>query len=56
MFASHELSASAKPADEYRVLLIGNSSTWGFLLPPRPDPGCLSERIPHTDLPDFIQG
>ncbi len=33
MFASHELSARAKPADEYRVLLIGDSSTWGFLLP-----------------------
>jgi hypothetical protein len=33
MFASHEISARAKPADEFRVILIGDSSTWGFLLP-----------------------
>lgn len=33
MFASHQLSAQPKPADEYRVILIGDSSTWGFLLP-----------------------
>lgn len=32
MFASHELVAGAKPADEYRVLVIGDSSVWGFLL------------------------
>lgn len=35
MFASHELSAGQKPPNEYRVLLIGDSATWGFLL--RPD-------------------
>jgi hypothetical protein len=34
MFAAHELSAGPKPADEYRVLLIGDSSVWGFLLRP----------------------
>jgi hypothetical protein len=34
MLASHELSAP-KPADEYRVLVIGDSSVWGILL--RPD-------------------
>lgn len=34
MFASHEISAGPKPADEYRVLLIGDSATWGFLLKP----------------------
>ena len=34
MFASHEISAGKKPQDEYRVLLIGDSATWGFLLPP----------------------
>ena len=34
MFASHELAARSKPADEYRVLVIGDSSTWGTLLRP----------------------
>jgi hypothetical protein len=33
MFASHEIS-TPKPADEYRVVLIGDSSVWGFLLWP----------------------
>jgi len=33
LFASHEIAAGAKPADEYRVILIGDSATWGFLLP-----------------------
>ena len=33
MFASHELAAGAKPDDEFRVIIIGDSSTWGFLLP-----------------------
>jgi hypothetical protein len=31
MFASHEVSAQPDP-DEFRVMLIGDSSTWGFLL------------------------
>ena len=34
MFASHELAGAPKPAEEFRVLLIGDSSTWGFLLQP----------------------
>jgi hypothetical protein len=34
MFASHELSANKKTDDEYRVLLIGDSSVWGYLLNP----------------------
>ncbi|MGD8814293.1 MAG: hypothetical protein PVI78_07425 [Anaerolineales bacterium] len=34
MFASHELSAGTKPEGEYRVLVIGDSSVWGFLLRP----------------------
>ncbi|MGD9093607.1 MAG: hypothetical protein PVF74_12225 [Anaerolineales bacterium] len=34
MLASHELSAGSKAADEYRVILLGDSSTWGFLLEP----------------------
>ena len=33
MFASHELASGQKPEDEFRVLLIGDLSTWGFLLP-----------------------
>jgi hypothetical protein len=33
MFASHEVSAPAAP-EEFRVFLIGDSSTWGFLLQP----------------------
>jgi len=32
MFASHEISARDKPEDEFRVLLLGDSSVWGFLL------------------------
>lgn len=34
MFASHKLAGTPKPADEYRVLLLGDSSVWGFLLTP----------------------
>ncbi|HSF82372.1 MAG TPA: hypothetical protein VLA49_14120 [Anaerolineales bacterium] len=33
MFASHELTAKSTP-DEYRIIVIGDSSTWGFLLEP----------------------
>ena len=35
MFAAHEIAAGPKPADEFRVVLIGDSSTWGFLLRPQ---------------------
>jgi len=34
MFASHVLTAGPKPADEFRVLVIGDSSVWGILLRP----------------------
>ena len=34
MFASHQLAAGPKPAGEFRVLLIGDSATWGYLLKP----------------------
>jgi hypothetical protein len=34
MFASLELAATSKPSNEFRVILIGDSSTWGFLLRP----------------------
>jgi hypothetical protein len=34
MFASQALNAGPKPVGEFRVLLIGDSSTWGWLLKP----------------------
>ena len=34
MFASHVLAGIDKASDEYRVLLIGDSSVWGTLLTP----------------------
>lgn len=34
MFASHVLNGTDKAPDEYRVLLIGDSSVWGTLLKP----------------------
>ena len=35
MFASHEIAGGQKPADEYRVVLLGDSSIWGFRARPR---------------------
>jgi hypothetical protein len=34
MFASHVINAGPKPADEFRVIIIGDSSAWGILLRP----------------------
>lgn len=34
MFASHEISAGPKPAGQFRVVTIGDSSVWGTLLRP----------------------
>jgi hypothetical protein len=34
MFASHTIDGAPKAADEYRVVLIGDSSIWGTLLTP----------------------
>ena len=34
MFSSLEIAARAKPLDEYRVIVIGDSSVWGILLRP----------------------
>ena len=34
MFASLVLAATKNPVDEYRVLIIGDSSVWGYLLKP----------------------
>ncbi len=35
MFSSHEIDAAAKRDDEFRIVLIGDSSVWGFLLHPQ---------------------
>jgi hypothetical protein len=32
MLASHEIAAGPKPEGEYRVIFVGDSATWGFLL------------------------
>jgi hypothetical protein len=34
MIASHEIAGEAKTPDEYRILVLGDSSVWGFLLQP----------------------
>jgi len=34
MFSAHEIAAHPKPIDEYRVIVVGDSSTWGILLHP----------------------
>lgn len=34
MLASHKLSGTPKTSDEYRVIVLGDSSTWGTLLRP----------------------
>ena len=34
MFTSHELAGGIKPDDEYRVILVGDSATWGYLQKP----------------------
>lgn len=34
MFASHEIAGAPKQDDEYRVMLVGDSSVWGFFQTP----------------------
>ena len=46
MLASHEIHRSNNTDDEYRVLILGDSSVWGFLL--RPDQ-TLSARINSSE-------
>lgn len=53
MFASHQVSRP-KPSDEYRVLLIGDSSTWGILLKPEETLAGILGAANHT-VPDGRQ-
>jgi len=48
MFASHKLAGAAKPPDEYRVLLVGDSSVWGTLLGPQET---LAGQLNNSPLP-----
>jgi hypothetical protein len=43
IFASHEIAAQPAPG-EFRVALIGDSSTWGYLLPPNETMAALINR------------
>jgi hypothetical protein len=47
MFASHVISNGPKPANEYRIILLGDSSVWGFEIPPQET---LSEQINRLGL------
>jgi hypothetical protein len=48
MFASHVLAGTEKKPDEYRVLLIGDSSVWGTLLTPE---RTLAGQLNQRDIP-----
>ena len=52
MFASHEISAPGKPSNEYRVIVIGDSSVWGYLLEPE---DTLSSQI-NSDAVKLLDG
>ena len=48
MFASHIIAGSPKPADEYRVIIIGDSSVWGTLLKPEETLASLLDAAHHN--------
>jgi len=49
MFASHVISAGAHAGDEFRVVMLGDSSVWGWLLEPDETlSGCLNARELRT--------
>ncbi|MDH5505962.1 MAG: hypothetical protein OEZ02_01940 [Anaerolineae bacterium] len=48
MFASHEIAAADKAPDEYRVIVIGDSSVWGFLLTPQETLTAYINQAGHT--------
>ena len=51
MFASHVLAGAPKSSNEFRVIVIGDSSIWGTLLRPEETlPGILNAR--HLTAPD----
>jgi len=51
MFASHVLAGTPKSSNEFRVIVIGDSSIWGTLLRPEETlPGILNAR--HLTAPD----
>ena len=47
MFASHEIQGTDKSEEEFRILIIGDSSVWGFLLEPAQT---LSAQINRSEL------
>lgn len=51
MFASHEIHRKPKADDEFRVILVGDSATWGFLLQPDQTTSAQINKL-NQSLPD----